>query len=91
MSINTLTVEDIKAGLNLSDSFVKKLIKDGRISPISNDSNQLLFSETEISRLADDLKNQRLASLTAIARASEEAGLYELDEMPPSRVAPKVK
>ena len=79
MSTETLKLREVANRLNLSISHVRQLVKTGELTAVSRTKGGLEFSVSNIEIYASKLRAMRMDSLRKIAKASEEAGLYELD------------
>lgn len=79
MSTETLKLREVANRLNLSISHVRQLVKTGELTAVSRTKRGLEFSVSNIEIYASKLRAMRMDSLRKIAKASEEAGLYELD------------
>lgn len=72
-----LAIDEVAEMLNFSVGFVRKLIDAGRLSPISNNSGEMLFAANDVQSLSVAIDTERkAASLKGVEMASK-LGLYE--------------
>lgn len=80
MENKTLTSRQVAEKLNLSRVHVRKLVKTEELVATRQANNRLVFLMADVEAFSVKLRERRLASLKLIARASEEAGLYDIDD-----------
>lgn len=80
MENKTLTSRQVAEKLNLSQVHVRKLVKTEELVATRQANNRLVFLMADVETFSVKLRERRLANLELIARASEEAGLYDLED-----------
>lgn len=80
MENKMLTSRQVAEKLNLSQFHVRKLVKTEELVATRQANNRLVFLMADVEAFSVKLRERRLANLKLIARASEEAGLYDLED-----------
>lgn len=80
MENKTLTSSQVAEKLNISPGHVRKLVKSKELVATRQANNRLVFLMADVEAYSVSLRERRLANLKLIARASEEAGLYDLED-----------
>lgn len=80
MENKTLTTKQVAQKLNLSIAHVRKLVKNEELVATRQANNRLVFLVTDVEAFGIKWRERRLANLKLIALATEEAGLYDIDD-----------
>lgn len=80
MENKTLTSKQVAEKLNLSQAHVRKLVETEELVATRQVNNRLVFLMADVEAYSVKLRERKLANLKLIARASEEAGLYDLED-----------
>lgn len=80
MENKTLTSKQVAEKLNLSQAHVRKLVETEELVATRQANNRLVFLMADVEAYSVKLRERKLANLKLIARASEEAGLYDLED-----------
>jgi excisionase family DNA binding protein len=75
-ALSTLTLQEAAAFLNVSESFLAKLLEAGTLSSRGSGRRRRLRYE-DVASFREQRSEQRRAMLAAIAREAQEDGLYE--------------
>lgn len=81
MQTKIYTVREVANKLNLHEKHVRQLVSTGQLKPCNPIQKPITFSYSEVERYSKQLMAERLESLKRIARACEELGLYDDDEL----------